>query len=64
MEKGLDLLWSHLSDKPGHIHLIFDVDVEEISGICLNADKTTLLAVLCAGSDEDNPKLYKYSFEF
>ena len=25
-------------------HVVFDVDVEEISGICLNADKTALLA--------------------
>ena len=31
MEKGLDLLWSHLSDKPGHIHLIFDVDVDGLT---------------------------------
>ena len=44
--------------------VVYDVDVEEISGICLNADKTALLAVLCAGGDEDTPKLYKYSFEF
>ena len=31
MEQGLDLLWKHLDDEFGHIHLIFDVDVDGLT---------------------------------
>ena len=31
MEKGLDLLWKHLDSEFGHVHLIFDVDVDGLT---------------------------------
>ena len=31
MEKGLDLLWKHLDNETGHVHLIFDVDVDGLT---------------------------------
>ena len=31
MEKGLDLLWKHLDNEAGHVHLIFDVDVDGLT---------------------------------
>ena len=31
MEQALDLLWKHLDDEFGHIHLIFDVDVDGLT---------------------------------
>ena len=31
MEKGLDLLWKHLDNEFGHVHLIFDVDVDGLT---------------------------------
>ena len=31
MEKGLDLLWKHLDGEFGHVHLIFDVDVDGLT---------------------------------
>ena len=31
MEQGLDLLWKHLDNEFGHVHLIFDVDVDGLT---------------------------------